>query len=89
MSETNYSQLLADALADVESGVCHPCSTTEHCCEMGGCPRCFRGMMRGNIEIEHIEVFAQSGIIRITTEGCGYPTPCVVSFRRVSVTVHE
>lgn len=89
MSETNYSQLLADALADVDSGVQRPCSTTEDCCEMGGCPRCFRGMMRGNIEIERIEVFTHSGIIRITTEGCGYPTPCVVSFRGVSVTVHR
>ncbi len=89
MSETNYSQLFAEAVADVESGVRHPCSTTEHRCEMGGCPRCFCGIMRGEIGIEHIEVFAQRGIIRITTKGCGYPTPCVVSFRGVSVTVHK
>ena len=85
----NYSQLFIEALADVESGVQHPCSTTEHCCEIGGCPRCFRGMMRGNIEIEHIEVFTDSGIVRITTGGCGHPTPCTVCFRGVSVTVRK
>ncbi|HTT17965.1 MAG TPA: hypothetical protein VMG82_03405 [Candidatus Sulfotelmatobacter sp.] len=89
MSETNYSQLFANALADVESGMQHPCSTTEHCREMGGCPRCFLGLMRGDIGIEHVEVFTHSGIVRITTEGCGYPTPCVVNFRGVSVTVHK
>ena len=89
MSEPTYEQLFAESLADVEAGMQHPCGTTEHCWEMGDCPRCFRGVMRGDIGIEHIEVFAQSGIIRITTEGCGYPTPCVVSFRGLSVTVHE
>jgi hypothetical protein len=89
MWETNYSQLLADALADVDSGVQRPCSTTEHCCEMGGCPRCFRGIMRGDIGIAHVEVFTHSCIVRITTEGCGHPTPCAVSFRGVSVTVHK
>ena len=87
MSEVNYSQLFADALADVESGVQHPCGTTEHCCEMGGCPRCFLGVMRGDIGIEHVEVFT-SGVIRITTAGHG-DRLCVVSFRGVSVTVHK
>jgi hypothetical protein len=49
-----------DALADVEMGNRHPCKTTEHCCEMGGCPRCFQGVMRGDIGIEHVDV-AHSG----------------------------
>lgn len=89
MSEPTYEQLFAETLADVEAGNQHPCGTTEHCCEMGGCPRCFRGVMRGDIGIEHIEVFTHSGVIRITIKGCGHPTPCVVSFRGVSVTVHK
>lgn len=52
-----YSKLFADALADVEAGNRHPCKTTEHCCEMGGCPRCFQGVMRGDVGIEHVDVF--------------------------------
>jgi hypothetical protein len=88
MSENNYSQLFADALADVESSVQHPCSTTEHCNEMGGCPRCFRGLMRGDIGIEHIEVFPHSGIIRITTAG-HEGRPCFVSFRGVPLAVYS
>jgi hypothetical protein len=86
MSESNYSQLFADALADVESDAQHPCGTTEHCCEMGGCPRCFRALMRGSIEIEHIEVFTHSSVVRITTAGHG-DRPCVVSFRGVPVSI--
>jgi hypothetical protein len=89
MSQTNYEQLITEALAEVDSGGQHPCGTTEYCCEMGGCPRCFRGIMRGEIGIEHVEVFPQSSIVRITTEGCGHPTPCTISFRGVSVTVHK
>ena len=88
MSETSYSQLIADALADVEAGLQHPCGTTEHCCEMGGCPRCFRGLMSGNIGVEHIEVFIHSGVVRITSTG-HEGRPCVVSFHRVPVIIME
>jgi hypothetical protein len=88
MSESNYSQLFADALADVESGLQHPCGTTEHCCAMGGCPRCFRGVMHGDLGIERVEVFTHSGTIRIITAG-HVGRPCVVSFRGVPLTVHK
>lgn len=63
----DYSNLFADALADVEAGNRHACKTTEHCCEMGGCPRCFQGVMRGDIGIEHVDVF--DSVLRITTTG--------------------
>lgn len=88
MSDVNYSQLFADALADVESTVQHPCSTMGHCREMSGCPRCFRAVMRGDIGIELIEVFTHSGVIRITTAG-HEGRPCVVSFRGVPLTVQS
>jgi len=84
---TNYDQLFAEAMADVESGNQHPCGTTEHCQEMGGCPRCFAALMRGDIGVERVEVF-RSGIVRLTTTGHD-GQPCTVAFRGVEVTVHD
>jgi hypothetical protein len=88
LTDQQLESLFAEALADVESGVQHPCKTTEHCCEMGGCPRCFQGVMRGDIGIDHVDVFADSGIVRITTTGHD-GKPCTVSFRNVSFRVHR
>jgi len=84
---TNYDQLIADALDDVEADNQHPCGTTEHCCEMGGCPRCFQAVMGGNIGVERVEVF-RSGVIRLTTTGHN-GQPCTVAFRGVEVTIHD
>lgn len=83
----NYESLFAEALADVESGAQHSCKTTEHCGEMGGCPRCFQAVMRGAIGILHVDVFADSGIVRITTAADHAPNPCVVALR-VPLTIH-
>ena len=85
---TLYESLFAEALADVESGVKHPCGTTDHCQEMGGCPTCFQGLMRGDLGILAIDVFADSGVIRITTVGHD-GQPCTVAFRNVPVNVRR
>ena len=87
-TETDYSALVAEALADVEAGRKHPCGTTEHCQEMGGCPRCFQGLMKGDLGILAIDVFAGSRVIRITTVGHD-GQPCTVAFRNVPVNVHR
>jgi hypothetical protein len=63
MSQADYEQLITEAVAEVESGGQRPCGTTERCCEMGGCPRCFRGFMSGVIGIKHIEVLTHGGVI--------------------------
>lgn len=86
MPNSTLEQLFAEALVEVESGVKHPCKTTEHCCEMGGCPRCFQGVMRGDIGILGVDVFADSSIVRVTTVGHD-GKPCVVSFRKVPLTI--
>lgn len=88
MSQMTYDQLFADDLADVEAGKQHPCGTTDHCTEMGGCPCCFQAVMRGDIGIEQVDVFADSGILRITTTGHD-GKPCVVSFRKVPFAIHR
>ena len=83
----DYSKLFDDAVADVESGIKHACGTTEHCQEMGGCPRCFQGLMKGDLGILSVDVF-ESGTIRITTTGHDGER-CTVAFRGVPVTVHQ
>ena len=88
MSNSTLEQLFAEALLDVESGVKHPCKTTEHCCEMGGCPRCFQGVMRGDIGILAVDVFTESGVVRLTTVGHD-GKPCVVSLRNVPLNIHR
>jgi hypothetical protein len=88
MTQTSYEALYAEALADVEAGNQHACGTTDSCAAAGGCPRCFQAVMSGHIGIEHVDVFTESGVLRITTVGCG-GKPCVVSFRGVEVTVHD
>ena len=77
--ESTLSILFAEALADVEAGRKHTCRTTEHCQEMGGCPRCFQGVMRGDLGILSVDVFTESGVVRVTTVGHD-GKPCVVSF---------
>jgi hypothetical protein len=84
---TLYEQLFADAIADIDSGVKHACGTTEHCQEMGGCPRCFQGLMKGDLAVLSVDVF-ESGTIRITTTGHDGER-CTVAFRGVPVTVHQ
>ena len=87
---TDYAALIEAACQQIDSGVEHACCRTDHCNEMGGCPRCFRAVMRGAIDIARIDVFAESGIIRLTlTAGCGEATPCAVSFRGVPTTIHR
>ena len=84
---TLYDRLFAEALADVESGLKHPCNLTQDCQEARGCPRCFSGVMRGDLGVLHVDVF-ESGTIRITTTGHD-GEPCTVAFRGVPVTVHQ
>jgi len=83
----DLQKLFAEALADVESDVKHPCKTTEHCCEMSGCPRCFQGVMKGDLGVLSVDIFPESRIVRITTVG-HEGKPCVVSFRNVPMTIH-
>jgi hypothetical protein len=83
----DYSKLFDDAVADVESGVKHACGTTEHCQEMGGCPTCFQGLMKGDLGVLSVDVFADSGVFRITTTGHD-GEPCTVAFRGVTVKIH-
>jgi hypothetical protein len=87
MQTTDYSRLVADALADVEAGNRHPCGTTEHCREMSGCARCFAALMKGLIDVEAIVVY-RSGTVTLTTAGHD-GQPCTVAFRNVEVTIHE
>jgi hypothetical protein len=90
MTSPDYTALFDEALADVETGVLHPCGTSPSCAQMGGCPRCFAAVMSGaDIGVAAIEVFTKAGIVRLTmSEGCGKPQPCVVSFRNVPLTIH-
>lgn len=86
-TETDYSALVAEALADVEAGRKHPCKLTQDCQEARGCPRCISGVIRGDLGVLHVDVF-ESGTIRITTTGHD-GEPCTVAFRSVPVTVHQ
>jgi hypothetical protein len=43
-------------------------------------------VMRGDIGIDHVDVFADSGIVRITTVGHD-GKPCVIAFRNVVVNI--
>ena len=79
-------QLFEAAVADVESGVKHPCNLTQDCQEARGCSRCISGTMRGDLGILSVDVF-KSGTVRITTVGHD-GKPCTVAFRGIRVTVH-
>jgi hypothetical protein len=88
MSSPNYAALFSEALADVDTGVRHPCGTTADCRAMGGCPRCYQGVMRGRVDVARVDVFTKAGLVRLTMDtGCGRAEPCVVSFK-VPLTIH-
>lgn len=87
---SNYDALIADAVAEVESGVKHPCNLDE-CFMQGGCPRCLAGVIRSGsvLDVAQIDVFEGAGIVRFTmAEPCKPPNPCVVFFK-TRVKVHR
>jgi hypothetical protein len=85
--QTDYTTLVAEAVADVEAGNRHPCNTTQRCKEASGCPRSLSGLVKVDIGVETIVVF-RSGTVRITTAGHdGHP--CTVAFRNVEVAIYE
>jgi hypothetical protein len=89
MSTNVYDDLIADALAEVERGERHACRTTDECRLMLGCVKC-SGVLRGEIGIEHVEIFPGDdgvGILRITTSEHHNGSPCVVSVR-VPMMIH-
>jgi hypothetical protein len=82
---TLYESLFAEALADVESGIKHPCKLRQDCQEARGCPGCISGAMKGDLGILSVDVF-ESGTLRITTVGHN-GKPCVIAFRNVVVNI--
>jgi len=85
----DYTVLFDAALEDVNAERRHPCGTTTDCRAMGGCPRCFQGVMRGSVDVARVDVFTKAGVVRLTmSTGCGEAEPCVVSFK-VPLTIHR
>ena len=80
---SNYDQLFADALADVENQ--HACRTTDECFMQGGCPKCLSAVVRSQqpLDVAQIDVFEGAGIVRFTmTQSCEPESkPCVVFFK--------
>jgi hypothetical protein len=84
MTQTNYDELFAECVSDVESGAKHPCNLDDACFMQGGCPRCLAGVLRSGsvLDVAHIDVFEGAGVVRLTmSEPCKPPNPCVVFFK--------
>lgn len=62
---SNYDQLFADALADVENQ--HACQTTDECFMQGGCPKCLSAVVRSQqaLDVAQIDVFEGASIVRL------------------------
>jgi len=86
-----YDQLIADAVADVESGGI--CRLSDDCRpELGGCSRCCQKIVvRGAIVgVRRLDVYREEGLVSFTmAEGCGKETPCRVYIRNVEVAIHD
>jgi len=87
---SNYDQLFADALADVENQ--HACNMTDECFMQGGCPRCLSAVVRSQqpLDVAQVDVFERAGIVRLTmTHSCKLESkPCVV-FLKTRLKVHR
>jgi hypothetical protein len=82
----DLQDLYADAIAEVDSGVETPCHLSEQC--VIGCPRCYAGMLRGDLGIESLTLYKKTGVLRVkfTTSHDG-KQPCEVVLAGVAVEI--
>jgi len=91
--QTDYSALIAEACADVESGGI--CRLHEDCRpELGGCSRCCQKIiLRGAIVgVSRVDVYREDNVVSFTmadAEGCRKSTPCRIYLKGVEVAIHD